>query len=161
MQIRYFLSQKVTEVIVKILEIMAAGQLRLDLPLLSGFAYTISSLDFTVTLPGLIEAKPAFTSGYFKARIEENMQVEVKGNLVEGSVLVPLKDRETLTLELMVDETLFPPSPRPVWTAGTDDFAMIALAVLAVVVITGSDGKTTTTTLISEMLKASGKKVWP
>ena len=26
--------------------------------------------------------------------------------------------------------------------------------------VTGSDGKTTTTTLISEMLKASGKKVW-
>ncbi len=29
-----------------------------------------------------------------------------------------------------------------------------------VLAVTGSDGKTTTTTLISEMLKASGKKVW-
>ena len=28
------------------------------------------------------------------------------------------------------------------------------------IAVTGSDGKTTTTTLISEMLKASGKKVW-
>ena len=30
----------------------------------------------------------------------------------------------------------------------------------AILAVTGSDGKTTTTTLISEMLKASGKKVW-
>lgn len=29
-----------------------------------------------------------------------------------------------------------------------------------IIAVTGSDGKTTTTTLISEMLKASGKKVW-
>ena len=29
-----------------------------------------------------------------------------------------------------------------------------------ILAVTGSDGKTTTTTLVSEMLKASGKKVW-
>ena len=28
------------------------------------------------------------------------------------------------------------------------------------IAITGSDGKTTTTTLVSELLKAEGKKVW-
>ena len=27
-------------------------------------------------------------------------------------------------------------------------------------IVTGSDGKTTTTTLVSEMLKAEGKRVW-
>jgi hypothetical protein len=105
----------------------------LELPIVWGFAFPVEALDFTITLPAEIQNRPAFTSGYFKARIEENMQVEVKGNLVEGAVLVPLKDRETLTLELMVDEKMFPPSVRAVWTAGADDKAIAACAVLALV----------------------------
>ena len=107
--------------------------LMLELPIVWGFAFPVEALDFTITLPAEIQNRPAFTSGYFKARIEENMQVEVKGNLVEGAVLVPLKDRETLTLELMVDEKMFPPSVRAVWTAGADDKAIAACAVLALV----------------------------
>jgi len=35
-----------------------------------------------------------------------------------------------------------------------------ALCPCKIIAVTGSDGKTTTTTLISELLKASGKKVW-
>lgn len=105
--------------------------LMLELPIVWGFAYPVEVLDFTVTLPGDIQNRPAFTSGYFKARIQEDMRVEVSGNIVEGSVLVALKDRETLTMELMVDEIMFPPSVRAVWTAGADDKAMAACAVLA------------------------------
>ena len=33
-------------------------------------------------------------------------------------------------------------------------------ALAQIIGVTGSDGKTTTTTLVSEMLKASGKRVW-
>ncbi len=38
--------------------------------------------------------------------------------------------------------------------------AFFALCPCPILAVTGSDGKTTTTTLISELLKASGKKVW-
>lgn len=107
------------------------GLLVLNLPLLSGFAYPVESVEITVTLPGNTDKRPTFSSGYFKERIQENMEITVEGSQITGLVLVPLKDRETLQMELVVDETLFPPSTRPVWTAGTDDFAMIVLAVLA------------------------------
>ena len=105
--------------------------LMLELPILWGFSYPVEAVDFTITLPGDVENRPAFSSGYFKARIEEDMTVEVNANIIEGSLLVPLKDRETLTMELMVDEVMFPPSVRAVWTAGADDRAMAACAVLA------------------------------
>ena len=111
----------------------ADNLLMLNLPIVWGFSYPVESLDFTITLPGDIQNRPAFTSGYFKARIEEDMRVEVNGNIIEGEVLVPLKDRETLTLELMVDEKMFPPSVRAVWAAGADDRAIAVCAVLALV----------------------------
>ena len=38
--------------------------------------------------------------------------------------------------------------------------AFFAVCPCNIIAVTGSDGKTTTTTLISEMLKADGKKVW-
>lgn len=38
--------------------------------------------------------------------------------------------------------------------------AFFALCPCKIIAVTGSDGKTTTTTLISEMLKAAGKRVW-
>lgn len=38
--------------------------------------------------------------------------------------------------------------------------AFFALCPCTIIAVTGSDGKTTTTTLISEMLKAAGKTVW-
>ena len=105
--------------------------LALELPLLSGFAYPVESVRFAVTLPGAVENRPSFSSGYFKARIQEDMEVTVSGSRIEGRVLVPLKDRETLKMELMVDEAMFPPAPLPVWTAGSEDFAMAVCAVLA------------------------------
>lgn len=38
--------------------------------------------------------------------------------------------------------------------------AFISLCPSKIIAVTGSDGKTTTTTLVSELLKAAGKKVW-
>jgi hypothetical protein len=109
------------------------GIMTLELPLLSGFAYPVESVEFTISLPGETRMKPSFSSGYFKARIQENMEVLVEGNKITARVLVPLKDRESMQMELMVDETLFPPATGPVWTAGTDDFIMVVLAVLSLI----------------------------
>ena len=87
-----------------------AGTLELTLPLLSGFDYPISSMSFSVTLPGAVEGTPVFSSGYHQAEIEKNMSYTVEGATISGSFLDDLKDHETLTMTLAVSDTMFPQS---------------------------------------------------
>ena len=108
-----------------------AGTPQLQLPLLSGFAYPIDKLDFSVTLPGEITAKPAFSSGYHQANIEKDLVSTVSGATVSGYSATELKDHETLTMTLMVEETLFPNAPLVFYESDFDDIAMIVCAVVA------------------------------
>lgn len=85
-----------------------AGFLELQIPLLSGFAYPVQKLDFTVTLPGEVEAKPAFSSGYHQSNIEQDLSFSVEGATITGSSLKDLKDRETLDMTVSVSEEMFP-----------------------------------------------------
>lgn len=106
---------------------------QLQLPLLSGFAYTIEKMDFTVTLPGNVEAKPAFVSGYHKASIEADLSCTVDGMTVTGTSLKSLKDHETLTMVLEVSDQMFPRSISRIRTPGIFAAAMAVCAVLALV----------------------------
>ena len=63
-----------------------------------------------MTLPGLIDAKPAFTSGYHKSSIEADLSCSVDGMTVSGSSLKEMKDHETLTMLLDVSDEMFPRS---------------------------------------------------
>ncbi len=83
-------------------------QLQLQLPLLSGFAYPVQSLEFSVTLPGAVDAKPAFSSGYHQADIEKDLTFDVSGATVSGASQKEMKDHETLVMTLIVPEELFP-----------------------------------------------------
>ena len=85
-----------------------AGLLELRLPILSGFAYPVQNLEFSVTLPGAVESKPAFSSGYHQANIEKDITYTVSGPTVSGVSQVELKDHETLMMTLFVSETMFP-----------------------------------------------------
>jgi len=85
-----------------------AGTLALELPLLSGFGYPVSNMSFSVTLPGVPEAAPVFSSGYHKEEIEKSMTFTVEGVTVSGSFQEELKDHETLTMTLDVSEAMFP-----------------------------------------------------
>ena len=85
-----------------------AGLLELTLPLLSGFAYPVQAMDFTVTLPGAITAKPAFASGYHQANIEKDIVTTTEGPTITGASQVELKDHETLVMTLTVTEEMFP-----------------------------------------------------
>ena len=85
-----------------------AGLLELTLPLLSGFAYPVQAMDFTVTLPGTITAKPAFSSGYHQANIEKDITTTTEGPSITGASQVELKDHETLVMTLTVSEEMFP-----------------------------------------------------
>ena len=106
-------------------------RLELRLPLLSGFLFPVDQLSFTVNLPGENTVKPAFSSGYYQQSIEADMDFSAAGSTVTGSVLSPLKDRETLVMTLEVSEDMFPQDPIKQWSVGVDDIIMVVLAVLA------------------------------
>lgn len=85
-----------------------AGLLELQLPLLAGFAYPVQALEFSVTLPGAVTAKPAFSSGYHQANIEKDLYCTTTGATITGFSQVELKDHETLSMSLLVSEEMFP-----------------------------------------------------
>ena len=107
------------------------GTPQIQIPLLSGFDYPIESLDFSVSIPGQITAKPAFFSGYHQASIEQSLSTTISENMVSGQSLKNLKDHETLTMTLAVSEGMFPAPPVPLESALFDDIGMIACVVLA------------------------------
>lgn len=84
------------------------GLLTLQVPLLSGFSYPVEALEFSVTLPGIPEAKPAFSSGYHQSNIEKDLTYSISGATVSGSAQKALKDHETLVMTLHVSEEMFP-----------------------------------------------------
>lgn len=109
----------------------AAGAPELQLPMLSGFVYPVSQLDFSVTLPGEITAKPAFSSGYHQANIEKDLISGVSGASVTGRSSLELKDHETLTMTLAVQEEMFPNAPLVFYESDADDLAMAICGILA------------------------------
>lgn len=84
------------------------GQLELQLPLLAGFAYPVEGLEISVTLPGPVTAKPAFSSGYHQANIEKDLYCTTSGATITAVSQVELKDHETLQMTLLVTEEMFP-----------------------------------------------------
>ena len=85
-----------------------AGLLELTLPLLSGFAYPVEAMEFTITLPGEVTAKPAFSSGYHQANIEKDITCTTEGPTITGISQVAMKDHETLVMTLTVTDEMFP-----------------------------------------------------
>ena len=107
------------------------GILELQLPLLSGFEYEISNLQFSVTLPGVIESQPAFTSGYHQAGIEEFLSYSINGDTLHGNSLKAIKDHETLVMTLPVSEEMFPRVVAEAQSTLTAHIGMAACAGLA------------------------------
>lgn len=106
-------------------------QLELTLPLLSGFPYPVDYLEFRVTLPGEITAKPAFSSVYYQKSIEESLNVTVSGSEINGVSLQAFKDQEELTMKLVVTEEMFPQPITEEWTVGVGEIGGIGFGVLA------------------------------
>lgn len=77
----------------------------LDLPLLSGFGLDVEHLEFTLTMPGPIEARPVFQSGYYQENLR--LHTDIHQNTLTASTMQPLKDHETLRLVLSVDGAQF------------------------------------------------------
>ena len=101
---------------------------QVQIPLLSGFAYAIDSFDFSVTLPGQVTAKPAFSGGYQMAGIEKDLTYEISGPKISGSALTGLMDNETLLFTVAVPEDMF---PRTAFLAPNMRVALIGMGVCA------------------------------
>ncbi len=108
-------------------------QMVLTLPMLSGFSYSVELLEFSVTLPGNIKGKPAFSSGYHASSIEQLLDANTDGAVISGKSLKSMKDQETLTMTLPVDEKMFPNAPVEISNAVFDDIAMAVCAGLALI----------------------------
>ncbi len=93
-----------------VIHLTEEGLLQLQVPLLSGFAYPIESMTFSVTLPGAVEVLPSFVSGYHESSIEQSLSFQAEGATVSGSSLKAMKDHETLTMTMLVSEEMFPQS---------------------------------------------------
>ena len=119
--------------VVATVEVEKQQQMILTLPILSGFAYPVENLEFSVTLPGEPEGQPEFTSAYHQESIGLYLDTAVTGNKITGVTTKALKDHETLTMTMVVDETLFPQTAANARVLGAMDIAIAGSVLLAVV----------------------------
>ena len=115
-------------VVNSVVETTEEGKQIVTVPLLYGFPYTVEDLTFSVTMPSEFDTIPAFHSGYHGQDIERHMSASIVGNAIQGSVVQPLKDSETLFLTLVAPEGMFPAAQT---FGGSLTFDAIAMAVLA------------------------------
>ena len=106
-------------------------QLVLTLQLLSGFAYPIENMHFTVNLPGPAERRPQFVSTYHQESADTIIDYTVDGSVISGSFNTALKDHESLTMTLIVPEEQFPQPISKKWSLSADDIAMYAFIGIA------------------------------
>ena len=103
----------------------------LTLPMLSGFDYPIQGLQFAVSLPGEFTARPDFISGYYQQTIESSIDYTSTGTSLSGTVNTELKDREMLTMTLIVPGDQFPNTHSTLWAPGPVEAIMGVFAALA------------------------------
>lgn len=104
------------------------GKQFVSIPLLTGFKYPVEKMSFSVTMPSIFDTVPVFLSGYHKQDIERDITTDINGAIISGSVNVPLKDSETLVLNLQTPEGMFPKNQA---LGGNLLFANIAMGVCA------------------------------
>lgn len=95
-----------------------------SIPLLYGFEYPIEKLSFSVSMPDVFDAAPEFISGYHEQDIERSITYSVSGATITGTVNTPLKDRETLFLNLQAPEGMFPKAQTAGGSIAFDTWAM-------------------------------------
>ena len=117
--------------VVEMTEVNEEMVMMLTLPLISGFAYPVESMKFTVTLPGNITTRPTFIGSYQQSSTESFMKFAVNGSMITGELTSPLKDHESLTMYLQVDREMFRDVPVYVRNGNPEIIPMAVCAGLA------------------------------
>lgn len=81
-------------------------KIQLDLPLISGFMYPVTSFSFVITFPGNLTQVPAFTSTYQQISFESNLDLTLKDNMLTGSNRTALKDHEAVALTMVIPNNM-------------------------------------------------------
>ena len=108
-----------------------AGEPQVDLMLLCGFAYPITDLAFSLTLPEQVQFTPRFISGYHQQGFDTEPVYEISGNQLYGVIPGSMKDLETLSIQLQLTQETFPRSAVERWSAGATDIIAYVLMGLA------------------------------
>ena len=108
-----------------------SGKQIVTVPLLYGFPYAVEEMTFSVTMPKEFSNIPSFYSGYHGQDIERQMSATRDGAVVTGRVVQPLKDNETLFMELQAETGMFPAAQTFGGSLGFDAAAMGICAALA------------------------------
>lgn len=89
-------------------QIVDKDNLKLELPLLSGFAYPISAMNYTVTLPGEFTSTPDFYSTYQQNGLASELNLLYNGNMLTGSSKSGFNDHESVYMTMTLSPDMFP-----------------------------------------------------
>ena len=83
-------------------------RLRLDLPLLCGFAYPVDKFSFVINMPVKVQEAPHFSSVYRQTSIESVMPFVIDGNMITGETTTQLQDHDGVSMMMIVTQEMFP-----------------------------------------------------
>ena len=109
------------------------SNLTLNLPLLCGFEYPVQSVNLTVMLPEDVQGRPIFKSTYHQDDIDSILNVSINSNMITGLITQQLKDRETLSMTMVVPESMFDGVNTYVRKGNPEVIPMVICALIALV----------------------------
>ena len=82
--------------------------LNLQLPILSGFAYPITAMTYTITLPGEFPSTPDFYSTYRQNGLASELNLLFNGNMLTGTSKSGFNDHESVSMSMSLSPDMFP-----------------------------------------------------
>ena len=107
--------------------------LQLVLPLLSSFELPVQDLRFILTMPQDIPYYPTFHSIYQQTGIEAALDYNIDKTMMTGQSNQPLNDHEAITMNLWVDQEMFPTVSTYIRNGDPELVPMLVFAGLALV----------------------------
>lgn len=80
----------------------------MTMPILSGFSYPVSSMNYTITLPSDVDTTPNFYSTYQQNGLASELNLLISGNMITGSTKNGFNDHESVTMTLQAPFAMFP-----------------------------------------------------
>lgn len=109
------------------------GAMQLEMPILCGFGYPVDELTVAVKLPGDVKSTPVFISGYHQENTAGLLDAKVSGSMITVISKQTMLDHETLTMQLAVEDKMFPGTAAAARVLGIMDILVLVAVVLAAV----------------------------
>lgn len=107
-QIAYTIPKTVTLVDTTTTTITDGRKLKLEIPILCGFAYPVQSLMYTITLPKEITVTPDFYSTYRQNGLASDLNININGTMITGSSKSGFNDHESMSMSMLCAPEMFP-----------------------------------------------------